>query len=140
MLGCSTITKNSRKQEITTLSTTKAEYVAATSSTCQAVWLRRLLKDMGQIQIETTEIFCSNRSIISTTKNPTTHGRTKHMDKRFHFIRGLVADGKITLKHYGTNKQLVDIFTKPLSIHKHNYFKSMQVLVALIQGEVLKDE
>ena len=136
MLGCSMITKSSRKQEITTLSTTKAKYVAATSSACQVVWLKRLFKDIGQIQVETTEIFHGNRSTISITKNPTMHGRTKHMDIWFHFIRGLVADGKITLKHYGTNEQLIDIFTKPLSVHKHNYLKSMQVFVALIQGGV----
>ena len=53
------------------------------------------------------------------------HGRTKHIDIRFHFIRGLIADGKITLKHCGTDEQLADIFTKPLPIYKHNYFKSM---------------
>lgn len=107
------------------LSTMETEYVAATSSAYQAIWLRRLLEDMGQVQVEATEIFCDSRLAISITRNPTMHRRTKHMDIRFHFIRGLVADGKIILKHCGIDEQLAGVFTKPLPIHKHNYFRYM---------------
>ena len=125
MLGSSAIIWSSRKQGITALSSTEAEYVAATSSACQAVWLKRLIDNMGYLQDELIEILCDNRLAISITKNPTMHGRTKHMDIRFHFIRGLVADGKVILKHCRTDEQLADLFTKPLSVNKHNHFKLM---------------
>ncbi|KAG6433116.1 hypothetical protein SASPL_104723 [Salvia splendens] len=60
-LGSGAKTWSSKKQGVTMLSTAEAEYVAATSSACQAVWLRRLLADMEQEQNEGTEIFCDNR-------------------------------------------------------------------------------
>ena len=37
----------SRKQPIVTLSTTEAEYVAATTCACQAIWMKRILKEIG---------------------------------------------------------------------------------------------
>lgn len=80
---------------------------------------------MDQIQIEATEILCDNRSVISLTKNPTMHLRTKHMNIHFHFIRGLVTDGKILLKYCKTKDQLADILTNRLPINKFKYFRSM---------------
>lgn len=41
----------SKKQDITALSTTEAEYVAASTAACQAVWLRRILEDCGMKQL-----------------------------------------------------------------------------------------
>ena len=47
-LGAGAVTWSSKKQATTALSTSEAEYIAATSSACQAVWLRRLLADLHQ--------------------------------------------------------------------------------------------
>lgn len=55
-------------------------------------------------------------------------GKTKHMDIQFHFIRGLVADGKITLKHCKTDVQITYLFAKPLPASKRNYFKMVRCL------------
>ena len=59
---------------------------------------------MGQEQIEVTQIFYDNRFAITIAKNSTLHGRTKHMDKRFHFIRDLVADDLIILQYCSTGE------------------------------------
>ncbi|XP_060174266.1 secreted RxLR effector protein 161-like [Lycium barbarum] len=44
MVGSAAILWSSKKQPIVTLSTTEAEYVAANSCACQAIWLRRILE------------------------------------------------------------------------------------------------
>ena len=58
------------------------------------------------------------------TKNPTFHGRTKHIDICFHFICDLAASGTIKMKHCRIVDQLADILTKALSKEKFIYFRT----------------
>eukprot|EP00253_Pinus_taeda_P021556 PITA_21556 len=46
----------SKKQPIVALSTVEAEYVAATAAACQAVWMRRMLRSLGQKQAKGTDL------------------------------------------------------------------------------------
>eukprot|EP00253_Pinus_taeda_P031357 PITA_31357 len=46
-MGSGAISWASKKQSIVALSTAEAEYVAATAATCQAVWMRRMLRSLG---------------------------------------------------------------------------------------------
>ena len=59
-------------------------------------------------------LLCDNESAIKISHNPMQHSRTKHIEVRHPFIRDHVAKGDINLKHVRTDKQLADIFTKPL--------------------------
>ena len=59
--GTSVVSWASKKQPIVTLSSAEAEYVAATSAACQAVWMRRVLKDLSRT-IKNRQQF--NHSII----------------------------------------------------------------------------
>ncbi|KAJ9542648.1 hypothetical protein OSB04_029154 [Centaurea solstitialis] len=122
-LGSGAISWSSKKQGIVALSSSEAEYVAATASACQAVWLRRLLADFGQVQEGATQIYCDNKVMIAMSKNPTFHSRTKHIDIRYHFLRDLIAKGIIELKHCGTRQQVADVLTKSLPNVKHDSFK-----------------
>lgn len=55
---------SSKKQPIVTLSTTEAEFVAAATCACQAVWMRKLLKDFGYLQEGNIVMNCDNNSAI----------------------------------------------------------------------------
>ena len=44
------------------------------------------------------------------------HGRSKHIDICFHFLRDLVKDEVIELTYCSTRDQIADIMTKPLKI------------------------
>eukprot|EP00253_Pinus_taeda_P009205 PITA_09205 len=113
-MGLGAISWASKKQSIVALSTAEAEYVAATAAACQAVWMRRILRSLGQEQAKATVIFCDNSSAIALSKNSMFHKRTKHIDTRFHYIRELVNNGEIVLEHCRTHEQVADILTKPL--------------------------
>lgn len=122
-LGSGAISWSSKKQDIVALSSSEAEYMAATTSSCQAVWLRKLLADLQQEQIGPTEIWCDNKATIAMTKNPAFHSRTKHIDTRYHFIHNLVIGGVISMEFCGTNDQVADVLTKSLPRNKHDFFR-----------------
>ncbi|KAA0054938.1 Retrovirus-related Pol polyprotein from transposon TNT 1-94 [Cucumis melo var. makuwa] len=103
----------------------KAEYAAATSAACQAIWLQRMLTELQHEQEGATVIFCDNKATISRTKNLTFHSRTKHIDIRFHFIRDLVAKEEVSLTYCSTHEQWADILIKALSKEKFCYFRAM---------------
>lgn len=106
---------SSKKQHIVTLSSTEAEYVAASACACQAIWFKRILEELGHELEGSTFILCDNTSTIKLSKNPVFNGRCKHIGVRFHFLRDLVNNGEISLEHCGTHEQVADIFTKPLN-------------------------
>jgi hypothetical protein len=97
------------------ISLVEAEYVAGTSTTYQAVSMRRILKDLMHNQEEPTTIYCDNKSTIALSNNHVFHKRKKHIDTRYHFIRELVNNGELILQHCKSKEQLGDIFTKDLA-------------------------
>ena len=97
MLSSGAVSWSSKKQLVVTLSTTKAEFIAAASSACQAVWLRRILQQLNHEPRKSTTIYCDNSSTIKLSKNPVLHGRSKHIDVRFHFLRELTKDEVVEL-------------------------------------------
>ena len=103
MMGTAAVSWASKKQPVASLSTTEAEYIAATSCACQCIWLRRILEHLGLGEKGATEILCDNKSTIQLSKNPVLHGRSKHIAMRFHFLRDLVNNQVVQLKYCNTN-------------------------------------
>jgi hypothetical protein len=113
-LGRSLLSWGSKKQNYVALSTAEAEYVAADDACCaQLPWMRLTLRDFG-CKFSKGPLLCDNESAIKLANNLVNHSRTKHIDIRHHFLRDHEAKGDITLSHVSTDKQLADIFTKPL--------------------------
>ena len=105
----------SRKQPCTATSTTESEYVAASLTSKEIVWARRLLHDLGFPQSNPTPLFSDNQSAIRLVQNPEFHKRTKHIDVLYHLIREFQSRGEITLFYVPTRLQLADILTKALT-------------------------
>jgi hypothetical protein len=59
---------------------------------------------------------CDSSSVICLAQNPFFHGRAKHIKVRHHFLRDHVENGDIKMKYIDTERQLADIFTKPLDV------------------------
>lgn len=68
------------------LSSTKAEYNAATLATQESIWLKRLIKDVFLPFEEPVEIECDNLSAIRLASYPIFHARTKHIEVHYHFV------------------------------------------------------
>ncbi|KAK2970080.1 hypothetical protein RJ640_006553 [Escallonia rubra] len=48
-------------------------------------------------------------------KDPKYHGKAKHIGLRYHFIRTLVAQGEVSMKHIPTGRMVADPLTKPIA-------------------------
>eukprot|EP00253_Pinus_taeda_P033126 PITA_33126 len=81
----------SKKHFVVALSTTEAEYMAATHASKEAVWLQRLCSSMGLVQGD-IRIDCDNQSAILLAKNPAYHSKTKHIDVQYHFVRDVSSE------------------------------------------------
>jgi hypothetical protein len=111
MINGGAVSWSLRKQEIIVLSTTEAEYMAASQVTKEAVWLRELIcHTYGDIKSPMV-LNLDNQLAITLTKDHQLHAHTKHIDIRFHFIRWVVEEGKIKLVYCPTEDMIADTLT-----------------------------
>lgn len=102
----------SRKQMAVAISTTEAEIVAASETACEIVWLTKvyieiaIIKQIPIIKVDSDAAVRLAREL---------HRRTKHIATRHVYVRELIADGKLQVKHVGASLQNADFLTKPLS-------------------------
>ena len=104
------------------LSTAKVEYVAGYSTSCEVVWLRKLLSDLFDLQLDATCIYCDNQSCVKLSENPVFHDKSKHIEIKYHYIRDMVQRGAVKLQYVATNEQVADVLTNPITRAKLEYF------------------
>jgi hypothetical protein len=66
------------------------------------------------VRLEKVPLMCDNTSTISVAKNPVFHKKMRHVERRHHFLRDQVEKGDIEMRYIDTERQLADIFIKPL--------------------------
>ncbi|GBE89575.1 hypothetical protein SCP_1602380 [Sparassis crispa] len=99
MLNGGAVSWSSKRQDLVTLSTTEAKYVALTHASKEAIWLRSFIKELFGDPEHPLPLRSDNQSAIALAKDDRFHARTKHIDIRFHFIRYAIAEGKISLSY-----------------------------------------
>ena len=116
---------SSKHQELVTLSTAEAEYVALTHATKEAIWLQNFIKEIFR-NLDTIPfpLHSDNMSAITLAKDNHYHSRTKHIDIHFHSIRFAIESGKLKLIFCPTADMTADIFTKALPSTKAKHFAS----------------
>jgi len=117
-LNDSLITWCSHKEKTVALSSCEAEFMAATAAPMQAMWLRNLLSELTKTKPKIVTLFVDNNSAIQLMKNPVFHGRSKHIDIKYHYIRECVERGEIVVKRVSTLEQKADSLTKALPVVK----------------------
>lgn len=104
------------RQPTVSLSSCKAEYVAQTQVTKEAIWLQSLFSQLVKDDEEPTAtvIFRDNQGAIALVKNPQFHSRTKHIAIQYHFVREQQVEGKVDPQYISTEQQVADGLTKAL--------------------------
>jgi hypothetical protein len=97
-LGNTTISWGSKKQSSVALSTCEAEYIALSLAIQEGKWIENLFNELlSSINMEPCKlkIFEDNQSCIKMSKNPVDHGRAKHIDIKYHYIRDEIKQGNV---------------------------------------------
>ena len=85
--GC--VSWKANLQKVVALSSTEAEFMAATEAIKEAIWLKGLAREMG-FDTSNITVYCDNQSALHLMKNPMFHERSKHIDIKLHFIKEVV--------------------------------------------------
>ncbi|KAF3679119.1 hypothetical protein FXO38_02909 [Capsicum annuum] len=88
----------------------------------ESSWLMQLLKESHQQVVYQIPLYCDNLSAKRLAENPVFHARTRHVEVHYHFIREKDLQEEIELKHFRTEDQDADLFTKGLSGNKFERF------------------
>ena len=82
-----------------------------------------MLAEIGMKQSLPTELFCDNKSAIAIAENPVQHGRTKHINVKYHSIREAERNEEVKVLHCSSELQLADVMTKALPRTRLEFLK-----------------
>ncbi|XP_071719311.1 secreted RxLR effector protein 161-like [Rutidosis leptorrhynchoides] len=87
IVGGNLVTWRSKKQKVVSLSSAESEFRGIAKGVVEALWIKKLLTEIGFPPKETIQILCDNEAAIAISKNPVQHDRTQHVEIDRHFIR-----------------------------------------------------
>nr|GEX68663.1 putative copia-type protein [Tanacetum cinerariifolium] len=85
--GGNLVTWRSKKQKVVSLSSAEAEFRGIAKGLAEALWIRKLVSEIGFPPRGSTQIMCDNKAAIQISENPVQHDRTKHVKVDRHFIK-----------------------------------------------------
>ncbi len=118
------VLSKSKKQRLTSASSTEAEIIAMYDATIQAIWIRNLLNEIG-IPSPPIQINEDNKSaIIISSTDPTTNNYSKFVDIKYRILNEYKAKGEIEINYIPSAEQIADLLTKPINnLETFNKFK-----------------
>jgi len=112
-LNGSPIAWKSGRLPLVTLSSAESEYVQLTLASQEVIYIQEILKRAGYDQGPAT-IYEDNQAAIAITNNPCHRKRTRHIRRRYHWVRQCVQDKTIYVTYVPTDDNTADLFTKAL--------------------------
>lgn len=120
------ISWKSRLQPTVALLSTEAEYRAVTEAGQELLWLRNMMRILGYGDSEPTKLETDNLGAMHLTTKSIFHGRTKHIEIQYHWIREVVNQGDMVVVHCPSSEMMADLLTK--SLGKQQFFKLRRML------------
>lgn len=109
----------SRLQNLITLSSTEAEYVALSAAVREAKWAKRIFHQLD-VQVENPLVVYTDSDAARKLANREVSGaRTKHIDIQHHFVRRAISDEVVSLRYVRSAENPADLLTKPLPKERH---------------------
>ena len=83
----------------------------------EIIWMKAFIEELGLRQ-EEFQLYCNNQSVIHLAKNDAYHSRTKHIQRRYHWLREKVEEKDLALLKIHTEENGSDMLMKVLSTEK----------------------
>ncbi|GKA52119.1 hypothetical protein Tco_0745315 [Tanacetum coccineum] len=118
----------SSKQSTTAQHATEAKYIAASEATIEAVWIRKLIDELGVVPSNDypIKINCDNSTAIIIAKESRIQKGARHFQRKYHYVHECIKTGEIDIVKVHTDENLADSFTKALAgLKLTRYARSM---------------
>ena len=123
MLSNGPISWSSKQQSEVALSSMESEYYAASYAAQEGIWVDQMLEEL-KIKIDKPLLIGEdNTAAIIFSEHPTNHMKTKHIIRRYHYVRDQVEKKNVLLVKVATEDNLADIFTKPLGTERFIFLR-----------------
>jgi hypothetical protein len=113
-LGLTIICWYVSKQTTTAQSSSDAEAIAMNFASKEVVWIRGLLRELGEEIKLPTRMHGDNQAAIMLSNNPVFHKRTKHIMVKISYMQEQVKEGIIIWHYIASLLNIADMFTKAL--------------------------
>ena len=93
------------------------------------MWVSEFLKELGVVPMKSPiKVYCDNTGAVAQAREPRSNNRNKHVSRKYHVLRELVANKEIDIERVPTEDNIADPFTKALSSIVHvRHFENMGV-------------
>jgi hypothetical protein len=96
---------------------------------CQAQYIGMLMLEIKLREEDEMELLVDSRFSIDLAKHRVAYGRSKHIEKRFHFLIDQVNIEKLQIKHCKAEVQIADLLIKPLKTNNFEYLGNKLAMV-----------
>ena len=60
-------------------------------------------------------IYYDSMVVLTYAKDSKYHGKTKHTDIRYHFVKDMITQNEVVMRYIPMSKMVADPFTKPIA-------------------------
>ena len=96
----------------------EAEYIAASEAAKEAFWYKKFASEIEVMPSDAIPLYCDNNGAIALAKEPRSHQKSKHIERRYHLIRDYLEKGYVEVKRVNSTDNVADPLTKPLGQQK----------------------
>ncbi|GAV77752.1 hypothetical protein CFOL_v3_21222, partial [Cephalotus follicularis] len=113
-VGGNLVSWKSKKRSVVARFSAEPEYKAMANVTCELMWIRQLLSELGFGDLSPMQLWCDNQAAIHIASNTVFHERAKHIEVDCHFVHEKLQQKLISTNFVRIAEQLADTFTKSL--------------------------
>ena len=92
----------------------EAEYIAASEAMKKAFWYKKFTIEIGVMPSDAIPLYCDNNGAIALAKEPRSHQKFKHIERRYNLIHDYLEKGYVEVKRVNSADNATDPLTKPL--------------------------